>query len=69
MTLCCVLLHPCVLCLQDLPALVDGGEAEEDVVDVEEEFKLDDIMSEEVKDLYRKEERLKQVCSSSHMPC
>jgi hypothetical protein len=57
------------LCLQDLPALVDGGEAEEDVVDVEEEFKLDDIMSEEVKDLYRKEERLKQVCSSSHMPC
>ncbi len=53
--------------MQDLPQLVDGGEAEEAVMDVEEEFKLDEIMSEEVKEMLRKEERLAQV-GSAHKP-
>lgn len=51
---------PCWV-VQDLPALVDGGEPEEEVLNVEEEFRLDEIMSEDVKQLYRKEERLRQV--------
>lgn len=29
--------------------------------DAEEEFRLDEVMAEEVKELFRKEERLKQV--------
>jgi hypothetical protein len=34
------------------------------VLNVEEEFKLDEVMAEEVKELFRKEERLAQVGSS-----
>jgi len=52
--------------MQDLPHLVDGGEPEEEVLNVEEEFRLDEIMSEDVKELYRKEERLRQVRAGRH---
>jgi hypothetical protein len=41
--------------------LIDGGEAEEVVDNVEEEFRLDEVMAEEVNQLLTKEERLKQV--------
>jgi hypothetical protein len=42
---------------------VAGGEAEEAGADVlqEEEFNLDEVMAEDVKELLSKEERLKQV--------
>lgn len=49
---------------QGLPALVDGGEGvPEDAgkVAVAEEFRLDDIMAEEVQSMFSKEARLKQA--------
>lgn len=42
--------------------LVDGGEAvEESSESVEEEFRLDEIMATEIKEVLRKEERLQRV--------
>jgi hypothetical protein len=48
--------------LQDLPVLVDGGEADAASPEaLQEEFRLDEVMETEVKQLMSREQRMKQV--------
>ena len=51
------------MCLQELPQLVDSGEAvmQPEQQDIEEEFDLSDIMGEQVGSSLSTEERLKQI--------
>lgn len=58
------------MCLQELPQLVDGGEAvmQPEQQEIEEEFDLSDIMGEQVGSSLSTEERLKQIEQEEQVP-